>query len=77
MTHSKASATAVNMMGAERRPNGRALSKNRSPLHCMARSRRSDGDTGMLRNASWTSAFAIWEPCPRRSTVLAMTSVEM
>ena len=73
--HSTASATAVNILGAERRPNGSIASKNKSCFHRTARRRRSSGCTGTKRYADFTSTLAskapfpyVWAACATLST---------
>ncbi len=62
MIHCSASARAVNMMGADRRPNGRTLSAMTWPPH---RRWRSSGWTGTI--ACLMSAFAMRVPFPNCS----------
>ena len=65
MIHSMASATAEKMRGAERRPNGRTLSRYSWSFHCIASSSLSKGWTGIMRKASFMSAFASRNPLPK------------
>ena len=72
--HNMASATAVNTFGADRNPNGRALSTYVAPSHLTPSNSWSCGCTGTRRLALSRSNYANSAPWPRPITVLTASS---
>ena len=72
--HSRASARALKILGAERRPKGSA---KRRPSNCMPRRRRSSGWTSTMRYVLLMSTLARRAPRPVLTTALAASSTEM
>ena len=67
---------ALNILGADLRPKGRAVSTHSFPSHCMPSSRRSVGCTGTIRYALYMSNFASWVLDPIHKMVCIALSTD-
>ena len=76
ITHCKASATTLNNLGADLRPNGSILSTKIRPFQHMPSMGRSAGWTGKSLNAFLTSSFASFAPFPNCRTWWTASSTE-